>query len=153
MKKWFLGILLLCLTACNVNQTKAFDSLQTLTFEELDQKIEKQESFAVYFGWVENCGDSIHFQDNYLESHLAKDSAFQNLYVVNLDEELPDALVDKSKREVMFSKYGVQYSPTLVYYEKGGIKEFLEWTPETTDKETGILKQKLDRFFETIGYL
>ena len=90
-------------------------------------------------------------QSNLMVHH--RSAAFLELYVVDLDEELPDALTDKEKREPMFERYGVKYSPTLVQYEKGEIVKLLEWTPETTDKETGILASRLDRFFTEVGYL
>lgn len=138
---------------CGCQNKIAFEELKTLSFNELDHKLEQEETMVVYFGWTKNCGDSIHFQENYLSKHLTEDSPFLKLYVVDLDEELPKALSDKEKRKPMFQKYGVQYSPTLVYYENGEIVKLLEWTPESTDKETGILSSRLDRFFKEVGYL
>ena len=152
MKK-ILGISAFLLVLCGCNDKVAFSELKRLHFDELDQKLEQREDMVVYFGWTQNCEDSIHFQENYLADHLSEDSAFLELYVVDLDEELPDALTDKEKREPMFERYGVKYSPTLVQYEKGEIVKLLEWTPETTDKETGILASRLDRFFTEVGYL
>ena len=132
---------------------KTVFDLQQITFEELDKELTNKGSMVVYFGWIENCTDSKNFQKNYLNKHLNSDQDFQAIKVVNLDKELPDALETRDERAGIKAKYDVEYSPTLVYYIDGKAVSKLEWTPDTTDKKTGIMKSRLDEFFKDCGYL
>lgn len=153
MKKMLLALVFcVLLSACGGNN-KTIEDLKHIDFKTLDEKIANEETMVVYFGWTKNCTDSINFQENYLEKHINKEEAFLNVLVVDLDKEAPKALEDRKLREPLKEKYNVMYSPTIVYYEKGKIKKLLEWTPETTDKETGIFSSTLDSFFKEAGYL
>lgn len=148
-------LMFLILTGCSLKdeETLKMEEFPHLTLTELDQKIADKESMVVYFGWTQNCGDSQNFQNNYLLKEAINHPKLKEIYVVDLDEELPEALEDKEKREPLFEKYEVQYSPTIVSYQEGLIAKLLSWTPATTDKNTGILKSDLDEFFTETGYL
>lgn len=136
----------------NTNNDKdvtKIEDFNIISFAKLDELIAKKETMVIYFGWVENCGDSHAFQDNYLLPHADENDAYKKIYVVDLDQEIPDALsVDRTLREPMTEKYGVEFSPTLIYYVNGEIDTLLEWTPATSDKKTGILASELDVFFQ-----
>ncbi|MGL5540544.1 MAG: hypothetical protein ACRDBX_02790 [Erysipelotrichaceae bacterium] len=161
MKKLLLGCaLLLVLVGCSKaptdepnEPTAAFDELTRISFAELESKIANKESMVVYFGWVENCGDAVNFQNNYLIPALEENERFKALYVVDLDVENPEGLNDKTKRESMKAQFGVHYSPTFIQYEEGEVEEFLEWTPLTTDATYALPKADLDQFFHEVGYL
>lgn len=143
---------IMLITGCS-GSGKTVEDLKHISLEELDQRIVDKTTMVVYFGWTKNCDDSKNFQENYLEEQLNKHETFEKLLVVDLDKEAPKALKDKKKREPLKEKYNVMYSPTLIYYKDGEIKKLLEWTPETTDKNTGIFKTALDSFFKESGYL
>lgn len=158
MKK--LGILMMCcflfvMSGCNLEKetTVKLEDFEHLTLDELDQKLADKETIVVYFGWTQNCGDSQNFQNNYLLTESETNPKLKEIYIVDLDKELPDALEDKEKREPLKEKYEVEYSPTLVSYEEGKLSKLLSWTPATTDKNTGILKADLDAYFTELGYL
>ncbi|MEF9962241.1 MAG: hypothetical protein RR863_06120 [Erysipelotrichaceae bacterium] len=153
MKKVLVALLCCILCSSCFAQGKDVHDLKQLNFKELDQKIVDKETMVVYFGWIDNCGDSKNFQDNYLKKKIKHEKDFEKLLVVNLDKEAPKALTNRKLREPIKEKYNVMFSPTLVYYEKGEIKKLLEWTPATTDKDTGILASTLDSFFKEAGYI
>ncbi|MEG0265623.1 MAG: thioredoxin family protein [Erysipelotrichaceae bacterium] len=153
MRKILVGLLccLLC-TGC-FGESADVSDLKQISFKELDKKILNKEDMVVYFGWTENCGDSKNFQDNYLKEKINNEKSFKKLLVVDLDKEAPKALSNRKLRTPIKEKYNVMYSPTLVYYENGEIKKLLEWTPATTDKDTGILRSNLDAFFKEAGII
>lgn len=164
MKKLGLILLLLVLVACQqkeepviereVKETPMVHSLQTLSLEEVDEFLANKESGILYFGWITNCGDSLNFQENYLEQLLVDNPNLKdNLYIVNLDEELPDALLEKEKRQPLTEKYDVSYSPTLLWVVDGVTSEKIEWQLKTSDPETAIARVELDEFFNKTGYL
>lgn len=157
MKK--VAMVVLCciffLAGCKQQKTSAYtmDTLQHLTFAQLDEKIANQEDMVVYFGWAKNCLDSVNFQDNYLLPKLEVNEKFKEIFVVDLDAELPDGLLNKEARAPLIEKYDVEFSPTIVSYKGGKLHQLLAWTPATTDKLTGILEADLDVFFQSIGFL
>lgn len=126
-----------------------FKKLTKLTFEEYDKYLSDKKSGLVYFGWIDHCGDSNNFQENYLESLLAKKpELFDKLVVVNMDASAPEALKNKELRKPIFEKYNVQYSPTLLRIKDGQIVEKLEWTLKNNDPKTAIDEQLLNKFFD-----
>lgn len=160
MKKWLiLGAVMMMALAGGCSQKEQTDASKTvfdlpqITFEQLDEELTNKGSFVVYFGWIENCTDSKNFQKNYLNKHINTNKEFQTIKVVNLDKELPEALENRDERAAMKSKYDVEFSPTLVHYIDGKAVSKLEWTPDTTDKKTGILASRLDEFFKDCGYM
>lgn len=156
MKKIILAVLLVVgISGCTKSEesTNYIASLSHLTFEELDEKIALHEEFVVYFGWVEGCGDATNFQDNYVAEQAKEYPAFNDIYVVDLDIELPEGLLDKTKRQPMEEAYGARYSPTVIHYVGGEVEHFIEWTPATTDATYGMFKADLDAFFTEIGYI
>ena len=149
----FLVLFASCTKPVEPEEEKLFPKIETISFEELDTLLEEEYTGVVYFGWVDNCGDSQNIQDNYFEGKLKENPEWINkIYVVNLDLEIPDALVDKALREPMTEKYGVQYSPTLIYYVDGEIVFLIEWTPVTSDPETAIPLDIIEEFFTNAGY-
>lgn len=125
-----------------------FNKLEKINFEKLDEYLAEGYTGIMYYGWIVNCGDSLNFQNNYLEERLETDSTLKdNLIVVNLELDIPDALVNKDLRAPMTEKYDVRYSPTIVYYKDGVVVEKLEWTALTSDPKTAIAKDVLDEFF------
>lgn len=144
---------------------KKFMSLPTLTFDELDQKIKSKETFVVYFAWVYNCGDSRNLQSTILDDYLT-DSFLKKypIYVVNLDDEAPDALVDHDKREPITKRFLIDTwtkdevlnplslkSPQFVEYSDGRIVNAVSWSTITSDSKTGISKERLDEFFNSLN--
>lgn len=155
MKKWFMMIMVICMvsfTGCEAKSKTTMD-LDQITLKQLNKQLENKGAMVVYFGWIEHCTDSKNFQKNYLNKQLEKNVEFENIKVVNLDKEMPKALEDHDLREPLKQRYNVEYSPTLVYYVDGKALTKLEWTPDTTDKKTGIMKSQLDAFFKECGYL
>lgn len=144
---------------------KKFMSLPTLTFDELDKKIKSKETFVVYFGWVYHCGDSRNFQstifDNYLTDSFLKD---HKIYVVNLDDDAPSALANHDERDAIAKRFLLNTwtkdeilnpmtlkSPQLVEYSDGKIINLLSWSTLTTDSKTGLVKEKVDEFFNKVN--
>lgn len=153
MKKYLFILLCAMFMATGCEAKPTLDDFQHLTFAQLDEKLENNETMLVYFGWTQNCGDSINFQDHYLLKYVNDEPKLKDIYIVDLDIENPEGLDDKDKRADMNEKYGVLYSPTLIYYNEGKVMELLSWTPATTDKDTGIMQSSLDTFFMKYGYL
>lgn len=157
MKKLLMsGLFILLLVGCASTPASSdtFNELVRLSFNDYDNFLEAKNSGIVYFGWLDRCPDSELFEENYLYSLVSKESGLQeNMYLVNLDEELPDALADKDLRAPMEEKYGVKYGPTLLLIIDGEVVEQVEWTPLTADDKTAIPKDTLDNFFEMSGYL
>lgn len=142
------------LVACGTGNKKSdLSSLEHLTFDQLDEKLAANESFVVYFGWTENCGDSEQFQKGYLEKKIQTDDEFKKIYVVDLDKELPDGLSNKDARKPMKDKYDVYASPTMVQYVDGKMGKKIEWTTLNSSDKTGILESELDAYFTEIGLL
>lgn len=163
MKKVGLLLALLLLASCStsnaepeeeVKPTPEIDSLKRLTLDEVDEFLANKESGILYFGWITNCGDSRNFQENYLEQLLIDQPQLKDsLYVVDLDQELPDALIEKELRAPLTEKYDVSYSPTLLHVENGETVSKVEWNLKTSNPTTAIPPQELDSFFSSTGYL
>ena len=148
-----LFILVGCKPNKPIEEVSLFSKLQVITFEELDVLLENGLNAVVYYGWIENCGDSQNFQNNYLEEKLKENPEWiDKIYVVNLDIEIPEALGDKELRTPMFEKYGVLYSPTLIYYIDSENVALIEWTPLTGDPDTAIPVDVINEFFANAGY-
>lgn len=154
MKKLILLVgVLIIMTGCqqatdSPKATPNVDGLKRLSLTEVDTFLENKESGILYFGWVTNCGDSVNFQENYLEDYLKSNPDMKDsIYVVDLDDELPDALIDKKLRAPLTEKYDVSFSPTLLRVEDGKTIDKVEWTLKTADPETAIARFDLDNFF------
>lgn len=146
--------ILLLVVACGSNKevTKElpnFNKLRKMTFEEYDKFLSDKKTAIVYFGWINNCGDSHNFQENYLEPLLTKQpELLEKIVIVDMDASAPEALKNKELRKPILEKYKVQYSPTLLRVKDGQIIEKLEWTVKTNDPKTAIDEQLLNKFFE-----
>lgn len=166
MKK-LLGLLVvaLALVGCTTNEepeeveevvveTPHVDAVPQMNLEEYEAYLADGNSGIVYFGWITRCGDSTNFQENYLEQLLIDHPELDgNFYIVDLDNEAPDALIDKELREPLKEKYNVEFSPTLLLIEDGQIADKIEWTLKESDAETAIARDILDGFFNDSGYL
>ena len=132
----------LLLSGCSSKQetsnTPDFDFLTRISLDELDKRIAKGESLYVYLGWTKNSGECVRFQENYLEPYIEYYNWNGMITVVDLDEELSEALEEKKLRSVLTDNYSIRYAPALLYIHFGEIKGVLEWTPETNDLEYGI---------------
>ncbi|MBE6114417.1 MAG: hypothetical protein E7191_04975 [Erysipelotrichaceae bacterium] len=146
--KIFLCLCICLLTACtpsNNNQvddqpsnTPAFDFLDRMTLEELDKAIEYGENLYIYFGWTKNSQECVRFQENFLEPNIEYYNWNGLIRVVDLDEELPDALDDRIARRELTQKYGIKYAPSIIFIKFGKVESVFEWTPETNDLNTGV---------------
>ncbi|MDR1794512.1 MAG: hypothetical protein LBR25_03885 [Erysipelotrichaceae bacterium] len=148
-------IVLLLLTSCKSTKKngEAFAKLTVISLAQLDEKLANGDSFIAYFGWVKNCGDSLNIQNNYFEDVLNNHSELYDvIYVIDLDIELPEALADHDLRQPLTDAYTVAYSPTLLEIRDGEIINKIEWTPVTSDPDTGIAKSVIDDFFAQAGY-
>ncbi len=153
------GLVLILAVACSktTNNTTSsdqkkelvnFNKLTKLTFQDYDKFLADKKSGLVYFGWIDKCGDSLNFQENYLEQLLSKKpELLEQLIVVNMDASAPEALKNKELRKPILEKYNVQYSPTLLRIKDGQIDEKLEWTLKNNDPKTAIDEQLLNQFF------
>lgn len=158
MKRMTLMILmLLILAGCVQTPTTneiSFDDLERISFSDLDQMIEQKKSGLVYFGWVEGCGDAVNIQNNFFNPMFKSNPQWKDqMYVVDLDVELPEGLTDKDARQPMIDAYQVMYSPTLIMLENGMIIDKIEWTPLTSDKETAIPRSVIEAFLTKHGFM
>lgn len=156
MKKILLIMLLLLVSSCGSSavSSETFDSLQRLSFNELQTFIDEGQSGLIYFGWTEKCTDSTLMQKNYLYELVANEEGIRNnMWVVDLDVESPDSLMDKDLREPMTEQFGVKYGPTVLLIEDGEIVDMIEWTPLSADDKTAIPLETIETFFENSGYL
>lgn len=156
MKKILLIMLLLLVSGCGSSavSSETFDSLQRLSFNELQTFIDEGQSGLIYFGWTEKCPDSTLMQENYLYELVANEEGVRNnMWVVDLDVESPDSLMDKDLREPMTEQFGVKYGPTVLLIEDGEIVDMIEWTPLSADDKTAIPLETIETFFENSGYL
>lgn len=166
MKKIVLSlVILIVLASCNTQpqeevveqeivETPNVDKLTVLSLEEYEQFLSDKRSGIVYFGWVTNCGDSRNFQENYLEQLLSDNPELsKDFYIVDLDKEAPEALIDKTLREPLKEKYNVEFSPTLLTIKDGEQVDKIEWTLKHSDPETAIARDDLDTFFSNSGYV
>ncbi|MDP2813223.1 MAG: hypothetical protein Q8N92_02125, partial [Erysipelotrichaceae bacterium] len=100
MKRMIVLILMLlilvgCVQTPGTNQI-SFDDLERISFSDLDQMIEQKKSGLVYFGWVEGCGDAVNIQNNFFNPMFKSNPQWKDqIYVVDLDVELPEGLTDK----------------------------------------------------------
>lgn len=144
MRKLLLGlcICLLCVSGCShtkeTSSTPDFDFLTRISLNELDKRIAKGESMYVYLGWTKNSSECVKFQENYLEPYIDYYNWNGMIIVVDLDEELPEALDNKMLRAELTDKYSIRYAPSMMYIHFGEIRSVLEWTPETNDLTYGI---------------
>lgn len=156
MKKILLIMLLLLVSSCGSSavSSETFDSLERLSFNELQTFIDEGQSGLIYFGWIEKCPDSTLMQKNYLYELVANEEGVRNnMWVVDLDVESPDSLMDKDLREPMTEQFGVKYGPTVLLIEDGEIVDMIEWTPLSADDKTAIPLETIETFFENSGYL
>lgn len=156
MKKILLIMLLLLVSSCGSSavSSETFDSLERLSFNELQTFIDEGQSGLIYFGWTEKCPDSTLMQENYLYELVANEEGVRNnMWVVDLDVESPDSLMDKDLREPMTEQFGVKYGPTVLLIEDGEIVDMIEWTPLSADDKTAIPLETIETFFENSGYL
>lgn len=155
MKKIFTLVLILLLAACSSQvSTEPFDNLGRLSFDEYQTFLDGKESGIIYFGWLEMCPDSALFQDNFFYEFLVDHEEIrEHIYVVNLDEELPEGLGDKDLRAPMTEQFGVKYGPTVLRVVDGEVVDQIEWTPITANDKTAIPQDTIDLFFENSGYL
>lgn len=156
MKKILLIMLLLLVSGCGSSavSSETFDSLERLSFNELQTFIDEGQSGLIYFGWTEKCTDSTLMQKNYLYELVANEEGIRNnMWVVDLDVESPDSLMDKDLREPMTEQFGVKYGPTVLLIEDGEIVDMIEWTPLSADDKTAIPLETIETFFENSGYL
>ena len=156
MKKILLIMLLLLVSSCGSSavSSETFDSLERLSFNELQTFIDEGQSGLIYFGWTEKCPDSTLMQKNYLYELVANEEGIRNnMWVVDLDVESPDSLMDKDLREPMTEQFGVKYGPTVLLIEDGEIVDMIEWTPLSADDKTAIPLETIEAFFENSGYL
>ena len=51
-------------------ETPHVRALKQLTLAQYDEFLLEEKSSIVYFGWIDRCGDSLNFQENYLEQLL-----------------------------------------------------------------------------------
>lgn len=156
MKKILLIMLLLLVSSCGSSavSSETFDSLERLSFNELQTFIDEGQSGLIYFGWTEKCPDSTLMQKNYLYELAANEEGVRNnMWVVDLDVESPDSLMDKDLREPMTEQFGVKYGPTVLLIEDGEIVDMIEWTPLSADDKTAIPLETIETFFENSGYL
>lgn len=158
MKRMIVLILMLlilvgCVQAPGTNQI-SFDDLERISFSDLDQMIEQKKSGLVYFGWVEGCGDAVNIQNNFFNPMFKSNPQWKDqIYVVDLDVELPEGLTDKDARQPMIDAYQVMYSPTLIMLSQGEIIDKIEWTPLTSDKDTAIPRSVIEAFLTKHGFL
>lgn len=144
---------------------KKFMQLPTLTLEQLEQKIKNKENMIVYLGWLYNCGDSRNFQSNLFDDYLNDGdlSNYDKFYVVNLDDEAPDALSNHDLRKPITKALLIDTwtkdpdvspmslkAPQLIQYQDGKIINLVSWTPASSDDVTGIQRSKVDAFFEAV---
>lgn len=167
MKKLLsLVLVVLMLVGCAVNFKKEetekapkefveLKKLSRLDEAQLDQFMADKKTGVVYFGWIDNCGDSLLFQENYFEQFLKDhpDLIDGHIFLFNLDEIAPEALQDKTKRKPFTDKYTVAFSPTLIFVKDGEIVDKVEWTLKTANPFTAIPKEDLDTFFANTGLL
>lgn len=160
--KIILCILLLTLSACEKPQkpseivestTPAFDFLERLTLEELDRAIERGENLYVYFAWTKNSSECVRLQENFLEPNIDYYNWNGLIRVVDLDEELPDALEDKTVRSILNEKYGIRYAPSFMFVKFGNIESAFEWTPETNDLVNGVNLEFLRDWMTSVGLM
>lgn len=137
-----------------VVETPNIDSVLRLTLQEVDEFLAQKQSGILYFGWITNCGDSRNFQENYLEGFLEEHSELKdNFYIVDLDDQAPDALMDKELREPLTKTYDVSYSPTLLTIQEGETVDKIEWTLKNSDPQTAIPAEDLDAYFQESGFI
>lgn len=140
-----------------------FATLPEITLDEAYYRIKNKEDIVIYFGWVKTCGDALNFQVNSFDDYLANELIFNKIYVVNLDNESPDALSDHELRKPIAKRFKIDQwmnddslspmelkSPQLVHYVDGEIVDLVSWTPLNSDSEYGILKTASDKFFSNL---
>lgn len=153
MKKiLFSCCLILCLfslSACRSKDIKEVDDLTSLNFSDLNGELMYSKDITVYFAWPDSDEFTKQFQEEYLNDEIMLFDAFQNIYFINLDKELPLGYADESKRDVLTQSYGISSAPAFVHYKAGKQKELLEYKGESLSE----FKEKANAFFTSIGYL
>lgn len=152
-------ILIACLfllSGCSkkeVSKTPDFDFLQRISLEELNKRVNKKETLYVYIGWTENSSECVKFQEEYLEPYIEYYGWNGMITVVDLDQDLPEALEEKSLRSELTEKYTIRYAPALIYIHFGEIKSVLEWTPETNDLTYGIDPDVVNDWMKSVSLM
>lgn len=144
-------------------KNKEFIKLPHLTFPQLDKKIKSKDPVIVYFGWLENCGDSRLFEMNSFDTYLRADIIKKNMVYVNLDQEAPKALLDKNLREPIAHRFLIDtwtkdetqspmklQAPQIAYYRDGKLVNLLSWTPLNADYNYGIKPDISNKFFTDV---
>lgn len=147
----------------DIIKTKELMNVQQLTFKELDQKIKSKQPLIVYFGWLENCGDSRLFELNSFDTYLRSDTIKDNIVMVNLDKEAPKALFDKDLRAPIAHRFLIDtwtkdetqnpmklQAPQIAYYKDGKLVNLLSWTPLNADYKYGIKPDLSNKFFDEV---
>ena len=133
--------------------TPAFDFLQHLTLQELNHRIAKKEPLFVYFGWTKNASECVKLQENYLEPNIEYYRWNGLLSVVDLDTEMPEALIDKSLRNSLTELYEFKYAPAFVFFYEGKVQSYFEWTPEMNDVTTGIPMEHINDWMKSVNLI
>lgn len=164
MKKRLLACMVVCLMAllsgCSKDTsepvsstTPSFDFLQRVTLAELDHRIEKKEPMFVFFCWTQQANECVKLQENFLEPNIEYYRWNGLITVVDLDAELPEALDDKSKRQVLTDRYHIRYAPAFVFFYEGKIQSSIEWSPEDNDVMTGIPVDSLNEWMTSVNLI
>lgn len=135
------------------SKTPSFDFLERLTLEEVDRAIEHKENLYLYFGWTTSSKECIRLQEEFLEPSIDYYGWNGLIRVVDLDEELPEALENKQERKVLTENYGIRYAPSFVFIKFGEVTNVFEWTPETNDVETGVDLEALQEWMLSVGLM
>lgn len=137
-------LLTLTLTACSSSSSYERDNkpgeLKSITIEEMQEKIDKKESFAIMFSQP-TCGACIELKallDKYLPTHNVV------MYDVSLNAaEETQAEVD-AKLEVIHKTFpGLEHTPSVYYVEDGKMKNEIE------NGKDGVTEEKFDSWVQS----
>ncbi|WP_423364689.1 hypothetical protein [Mycoplasma sp. P36-A1] len=145
-----------------IEKTK-FKTLNVKTMDELDAKIKSGDKVIAYFAWSVNCGDARLFELNSFDNYLDNESINDMIYVIDLDKELPDGLVNHDLRKPVAKRFLIDTwtkdetvnpmelkSPQLVYYKDGKIADLVSWTVINSDSVTGMQESYTKAFFDFV---
>ena len=140
-----------------------FAKLPIISMDELEKKINNGEDVIAYFGWIHECGDARMFQLNSFDKYLDDERITSKLYVIDLDAEALDALVNHDLRKPIAKRFQIDTwlkdpslspmelkSPQLVYYQNKKIVDLVSWTPLSADATYSIAPELTDKFFANI---
>ena len=118
------------------NFSKISKDLKTMKMEDFKEKVKNKESFYVYVGRP-NCGDSKIFEAWFIPKYLkGNDKIKEKIYYMDIKK----LVADKANWEIFKKEYNIKYTPTLVYYENGEIKDIIEWTAKTDFPESMVVE-------------